>query len=50
MVKTNDKGYPELDSNFGKNFSKVEQATATPVVKAEKPKAESTFTDDEIPF
>jgi len=48
MVKTNDKGYPELDSNFGKNFSKVEQATATPVVKAEKPKAETL--DDEIPF
>ena len=50
MVKTNDKGYAELDSNFGKNFSKVEQATAKPEVKAEKPKAESTFTDDEIPF
>jgi len=50
MVKLNDKNYAELDSNFGKGFSKAEQATATPVVKAEKPKAESTFTDDEIPF
>ena len=48
MVKTNDKGYSEIDSNFGKNFSKAEQATATPEVKAEKPKAETL--DDEIPF
>ena len=48
MVKTNDKGYSEIDSNFGKNFSKAEQTTATPVVKAEKPKAETL--DDEIPF
>jgi len=48
MVKINDKGYAEIDSNFGKGFSKAEQATATPVVKAEKPKAETL--DDEIPF
>ena len=48
MVKTNDRGYSEIDSNFGKNFSKAEQTTATPVVKAEKPKAETL--DDEIPF
>ena len=50
MVKLNDKNYAEIDSNFGKGFSKAEQTTAKPEVKAEKPKTESTFTDDEIPF
>ena len=51
MVKINDNGYPELDAQFGKGFSKATQAGPT---IAEKEEAEAkpldAFGDDDIPF
>ena len=47
VIKNNDNNYPELDSNFGKNFSKDDTVTEAAPKVATK---ESSFEDDEIPF
>ena len=46
-VIINDKGYPEIDDAYGKNWRKAEETEA----KAEKVETSSTNDfDDEIPF
>ena len=53
MVKINDNGYPEIDSQFGKGFSKAEQ-TETILPKEEvaepKPIEVDPLDSEEIPF